>query len=97
MIAYILIFFIMYFIYLYLTEGFNLDDIKNELRAAYQIDNPQIQYSVNPVPYLLDLLKARNYYPQTLPRRPDSIINPMRESILRYDSTYNTGNLPPSI
>ena len=75
-------------------EGFNLDTIKKEIKIGYQTDNPQIQYSINPVPYLIDFLRARSYYPSTLPRRPDSIINPMREPILRVDSVENTGNLP---
>lgn len=75
-------------------ESFDLDTIKKEVNIAYQTDNPQIQYSVNPVPYLIDFLRARSYYPGTLPRRPDSIINPIREPILRVTSVENTGNLP---
>ena len=75
-------------------ENFNLDTIKREVKIAYQTSNPQIQYSVNPVPYLIDFLQARSYYPNTLPRRPDSIVNPMKEGILRADSVENTGNLP---
>ena len=75
-------------------EGFDLDQIKKEVRLGYQISNPQIQYSVNPIPYLLDFLKGRAYYPATLPRRPDAIINPMREPILRVASVENQGNLP---
>jgi hypothetical protein len=39
-------------------------------------------------------LKGRAYYPATLPRRPDAIINPMREPILRVASVDNQGNLP---
>lgn len=76
------------------NEGFNLDQIKKEVRLGYQWSNPNIQYTVNPVPYLLDFLKGRSYYPATLPRRPDAIINPVIEAILRVDSVENTGNLP---
>jgi len=76
------------------TEGFDLDQIKKEIRLGYQISNPNVQYQVNPIPYLLDFLKGRSYYPSTLPRRPTSIINPMREPILRVASVENSGNLP---
>jgi len=75
------------------TEGFDLDQIKKEVRLGYQISNPQIQYQVNPIPYLLTFLDGRSYYPATLPRRPDAIVNPMREPILRVASVENQGNL----
>ena len=75
-------------------ERFNLDTIKKEVKIGYQEDNPQIQYTVNPVPYLLDFLRGRAYYPATFPRRPDSIINPMREPLLRVALIENQGNMP---
>ncbi len=76
-----------------LSEGFDLDTIKREVNIANQTGNEQIAYTVNSVPYLLDYLRGRSYYPSTISRRPDSIINPMRESILR-GVLESTGNLP---
>jgi len=75
------------------TEGFDLDQIKKEVDIAYQTDNPQVQYSVNPIPSLLNFIKGRSYYPNTLPRRPDALIRPITERVVLHDATYNKGNM----
>ena len=61
---------------------------KNDQRKYYAIDNPNIQYTVNPVEKMIDKLGGTKWYPQTYPRRVDSIMDPMTESKL-YKIVYD--------
>ena len=56
-------------------------------------NNPEVQYTVNPIPDMIDKLGSTKWYPQTNPRRVDSIMDPMNESKLYDDLIYNRGNM----
>lgn len=63
----------------------------NDLKMLH--NNPEVQHIVNPVPEMINNLGSTKWYPQTNPRRVDSIMDPMNESKLYDDLIYNRGNM----
>lgn len=79
--------------YLLKTEGYSLDAAKDEVRAAYAIDNPNIQYTVDPVPDMIRTINGESYYPVLPARRPNAIVNPITEPYLRNVMINNINNI----
>jgi hypothetical protein len=90
----IIVIIVFYFYYVKSKEeGFNLTDMKNELRRSYSLNNPQVQYTVNPVPDMIRTVNGESYYPILPARRPDAIINPINEPLLRNVIINNINNI----
>ena len=93
MIAYLLLAAIILILFYYRNEGFSVSDMKDELRRSYSLNNPSVQYTVNPVPDMIRTVDGDSYYPTLPARRPDSIINPINEPLLRNVIINNLNNI----
>lgn len=83
--------------YIYFIKGryerFDVTDMKNELRRSYALNNPQVQYTVNPIPDMIRTVNGDSFYPILPARRPDAIINPITEPLLRNVIINNLNNI----
>ncbi len=94
MIIYVLIIImVMVILYRCKKEGFNVSDMKDELRRSYSLNNPSVQYTVNPIPDTIRTVDGDSYYPILPARRPDAIINPINEPLLRDVIINNLNNI----